>query len=165
MSRTPTVATTSEQSSSTKRALPLHVFVRGVDVVRLNARYKYPHPPHQIALQHVLEVVSDFGRRNGQMVAVCADEIQQQDIHRERVLRYQLHGTPGYKPNLLTQIDGPVTFRPSQLEPGLQLVDLVTYIYRRLDDHPDADARARAAVIRLGDTLRPVVRAQWLWIP
>ncbi|PPG20931.1 DUF3800 domain-containing protein [Rathayibacter toxicus] len=35
---------------------------RGVDVKRLNARYRYPDQPHKVVLQHLLERVNDYRR-------------------------------------------------------------------------------------------------------
>lgn len=146
-------------------ALPGVMFIRGVDIVRLNARYKYPHPPHQIALQHVLEEISDYGRSRGEQVLIVADEIPDQEAHKTKVLGYQQLGTPGYKRNMLENIESPIVFESSAETPGLQVADLIIYLYRRHDGHVETDARTKDAVEKLWATLKPIWGAVWVWLP
>lgn len=153
---------------------PVSVFIRGVDVVRLNARYRYPLPPHQVVLQHVLEDVSNHGRSQGQAVTVIADEVSDQDGHAERVARFQITGTPGYRSQTLPNITMPITFASSAATPGLQAADLIVYLHRRHEDHfnaswrsdrPDPDPRAVAAANRLWTTIEPRIAKTWTWTP
>ncbi|AMN72853.1 hypothetical protein BFF98_08080 [Corynebacterium pseudotuberculosis] len=51
------------------------VYLEGVDVKRLNARYKYPDSPHEIALRHTLERVNEYCAIAGQMCKVIADTV------------------------------------------------------------------------------------------
>lgn len=153
---------------------PVAVFIRGVDVIRLNSRYRYPNPPHQIVLQHVLEDLSDYGRQHAQMVAVIADEVQDQDGHIQRVARFQLTGTPGYRSQRLPNIIMPIRFQSSADTAGLQAADLVAYLHRRREDQqdafwrdnrPDPDPRAVAAANKLWDIVAPRVIRRWTWTP
>lgn len=50
---------------------------RGVDVKRLNVRYKYPDSPHEIALRHMLERVNEYCSGTGAMCKVTADMVPQ----------------------------------------------------------------------------------------
>jgi hypothetical protein len=146
-------------------ALPGVMYVRGLDIPRLHARYRYPNPPHEIVLQHLLEEVSDYGRSRGQQVLIIADEIPDQEAHKTQVLSYQAVGTPGYKPNKLAYIEKPISFANSAMTPGLQVADLIAYLYRRHNGHVEKDQRARKAVEKLWETLRPIWGAVWVWTP
>lgn len=146
-------------------ALPARIVVRGVDVSRLNARYKYPDPPHQVALQHTLEAIDRCARQHGKQVRIVADIVPGQVAHAEDMVRYQRIGTPGYKSSTLTAVVPPLTFEDSARFPGLQAADAIAYIYRRLDAHTETDGRVGAAVERLWDTLSGLVYEVWRWDP
>ncbi|WP_374946519.1 DUF3800 domain-containing protein [Agreia sp.] len=145
--------------------LPGRMFIRGVDVTRLNARYSYPYPPHRICLQHVLEDVDEYAGRLGKQVVVIADEVQDQDAHAARAELYQTIGTGGYKSSRLSNISMPITFGSSAESPGLQTADLIVYLYRRLDAHVERDVRAKQAVERLWEILKPLRGVVWVWSP
>lgn len=145
--------------------LPGRMFVRGLDIPRLHARYKYPDPPHRIVLQHLLEEISDYGQSLGAQVLVVADEIPDQKAHKTRVETYQRLGTPGYKPNKLAHIQTPITFASSALTPGLQVADLIAYIFRRYDGHTEENTRTRVTVEALWGILAPVWGKVWVWMP
>jgi hypothetical protein len=70
-------------------------------------------------------------------VRVIAEEIADQEAHTSHVLSYQLVGTPGYKSNMLANIEKPIQFQQSHLSPSLQVADLMAYLYRRFDGHRD----------------------------
>jgi hypothetical protein len=153
---------------------PVAIFIRGVDVTRLNARYRYPVPPHQIVLQHVLEDVSDHGKKLAQMVTVIADEVEDQDGHVQRVASFQVVGTPGYRSQTLPNLVMPIRFASSAATGGLQAVDLVVYLHRRCEDHqdasgregrPDPDPRAVATADKLWNIIAGRVQRRWTWTP
>ncbi|AZZ57296.1 DUF3800 domain-containing protein [Rathayibacter iranicus] len=146
-------------------ALPAHVVVRGVDISRLNARYKYPDPPHQVALQHTLEATDRCARQHGKQVRIVADVVPGQVAHAENMVRYQHVGTPGYRSSKLTAVVPPLVFEDSARFPGLQAADAIAYIYRRLDAHVETDNRVGSAVDRLWSTLRDLVYEVWRWDP
>lgn len=117
-------------------------FIQGVDVARLNARYKYPQPPHRIALRHLLEDLNSNARLRKEMVTVIADEVPDQDDHARRMESYQTVTTGGYKPSKLLHIEFPIAFGRSVESPGLQASDLMVYLYRRRDAHVSPDPKA-----------------------
>jgi hypothetical protein len=145
--------------------LPGIVCVRGVDIPRLRARYRYPDPPHRIVLQHVLEEVSACGRRQGRQVRVVADELPDQDSHTTEVETYRQLGTIAGRPARLAHIETPITFACSATTPGLQVADLIAYLYRRYDGHVEKDPRTRAEVEKLWQTLAPVTGVARVWTP
>ena len=73
------------------------VYLEGVDVNRLNARYKYPDSPHEVALRHTLERVNEYCALNGTMCRVIADMVPQQDDFNEAIQGFTRVSTPGYR--------------------------------------------------------------------
>jgi len=141
------------------------LFIQGVDVVRLNARYRDPEPPHLVALRHVLEEVDRFAARMKQQVIVIEDELPDQADHARKVEGYRRLGTGGYKPRGLEAIELPIRFGSSGESPGLQASDLGVYLFRRIDAHIDPDQRSRDAAIRLWASLRPLRPVTRRWDP
>ncbi len=141
---------------------------RGVDVARLNARYSYPDPPHTVVLGHLLERINDYARLNsfGTQVIVIADEIATQEEHQDQFRAYQQLGTGGYRSSRLGHISAPINFASSRLTPGLQAVDMATYIHRRaatpdIEQHP----KAQAVTGRLTGIIYPSTEHKHIWFP
>jgi len=141
------------------------MFIEGVDVARLNARYSYPEPPHRVTLRYLLECVDRYATKHAQEVTVVADEVQDQAAHALRAAAYQLDSTGGYRPSMLASVQMPITFAQSDQVPGLQAADLLVYLYRRLDAHVETNSRARAAVEQMWDLLRPIWGSVRRWDP
>lgn len=145
--------------------LPAAMIIRGVDVRRLNARYRYPDPPHQVALQHLLEQIDSYAKTHGEQVHVVADEVPEQKDHAARMLWYQAVGTPGYLSSHLTSITGNLEFLDSKHSAGLQAADAAAYVYRRYDAHTETNPKVRKAVVKLWDSLAPIRTHVWRWDP
>lgn len=145
--------------------LPGVMFVRGLDIQRLHARYKYPDPPHRIVLQHLLEEIDNYGERRRDHVLIVADELPDEDAHRTQVQTYQQVGTPGYRPSKLARIETPLSFACSATTPGLQVAGLIAYLYRRYDGLVEKDRRTRTQVEKLWSTLSPIRGAVRVWTP
>lgn len=150
------------------RAAGVRYIFRGVDVARLNARYSYPEPPHTVVLGHLLERINDYARLNsfGTQVIVVADEIATQDEHQAQFKAYQELGTGGYRSSRLGHISAPINFASSHLTPGLQAVDMATYIHRRAatpgqQQHP----KAQAVTDRLTGIIYPSTTHKHIWFP
>lgn len=73
--------------------------------------------------------------------------------------------TPGRKPNRLAYVHRPITFVSSALTPGLQVADLIAYLYRRYDGHTQENTRTRVTVEALWGILSPVWGKVWVWMP
>ncbi len=145
--------------------LPVKLIVRGVDVARLNARYRYPEAPYAVALRHLLEQIDLYARRAKDVAVIIADEIQGQASHIAQTMTYQVKGTGGYKPSKLQQIEMPIHYGKSHESPGLQSVDLAVYLYRRLDAHVETNRRTAAKVAELWESLAPIRYHVWRWDP
>lgn len=139
--------------------------MQGVDVVRLNARYRYPEPPHLVTLRHVLEEVDRCATRMKEEVVVIEDELPDQADHARKIESYQRLNTGGCKPRDLTTIELPIRFGSSAQSPELQATDLGVYLVRRIDAHIELDDRAREAAVRLWAMLAPLKPIARRWDP
>lgn len=142
------------------------VYMEGVDVARLNARYRYPDPPYEIALRHLLEKVNAQADLMKDEVYVVADNIEDQALYSAAIEGYTRTGTPGYKSSTLQRIQQPIRFRDSHTEMGLQAADMVVYLMRRfLEPEAGQHARAKRAARSLYGTLLPAVVSCRKWRP
>jgi len=138
--------------------------VRRVD--RLTSRYVDPWPPHQIALQYVLEAVNEHAQLAGESVTVIADQVPDQAHHEARVQAWQLRGrTPGWKPSDLACIESPFQWEDSRAHRGLQAADLLTYIYLRKRFNAGENPRSRKETVRISDLARPILSVENVWTP
>lgn len=149
------------------RAAGIAYLFRGVDINRLNARYKYPEQPHSVVLGHLLERIDDHARksRESDQVIVVADEIATQEIHKKQFEGYQLTGTPGYRSNRLARISTPINFASSRNSVGLQAADLAAYLHHRRNTVVEKHPAAQASMRRLLKEVDPSTVHEWTWIP
>lgn len=142
------------------------VIVEGVDVARLNARYRYPDPPYEITLRHALERVNDLTARLGyESCLVRADMVSKHQDFKEAIEGYTRIGTPGYKSQKLERIEQPIEWFDSVAERGIQAVDLAVYMYRRVaEPDPAENPRARRAARTIMRELGPLYSAR-KWVP
>lgn len=141
---------------------------RGLDVPRLNARYRYPHPPHQVVLGHLLERIDLYMQDvdpGGENCIVVADEIAEQAEHQRRFAEYQLVGTPGYRPSKLQRISAPISFASSRLSEGIQVADLATYMFRRVNVVKSGHPLAMKTQRGLWNIIEETRHHQSIWYP
>lgn len=141
--------------------------LRGVDVARLNARYRYPEHPHKVVLGHLLERINEYCVQTAQAdrCIVIADEVSGQEQYRRHFEEYQLIGTPGYRSSRLARIDAPIQFARSDLVDGLQTADLAVYLHRRMRVVQTANPRALKVQRRLWTLLRESIHHHGDWRP
>lgn len=141
------------------------VYLEGVDVNRLNARYKYPDSPHEVALRHTLERVNEYCALNGQMCKVIADMVPQQDDFNEAIQGFTRVSTPGYRSQKLLCVDGDIEFVDSRESRGVQAADMSVYVLRRHREEATASKSARRATARLVKALGPALVHERKWLP
>lgn len=141
--------------------------LRGLDIPRLHARYKYPDQPHKIVLGHTLERLHERSRdyHASQKITVVADEIATQSQHIAQFEGYQILGTPGYRSSTLSTIVAPITFEPSHSNDGLQIADFGAYLHRRRSTQVEVHPQARRAMRRLGANLDAMTVHNITWEP
>lgn len=148
------------------RTSGIEFILRGLDVERLNARYKYPYQPHSIVFGHLLERIEERSvARIDRPVVIIADEIATQAQHLAQFQAYQISGTPGYRPSRLQSIDPTITFASSRLHDGLQAADLAAYLHRRREAGPEKNSAAARARARLERELDAAVVHRLTWYP
>ena len=144
--------------------LPARVFIEGVDVPQLHIRYKYPDSPHTVTLRHLLEDIQTFAHSRNEQVTIFCDEIGDAKVHQRHFEYYKSTSTSGYKPSSLDNLDS-LSFVKSHEHPGIQVVDQIAYLYRRLDSHTETAQRTRAAVLQMWETVNPIVVKHRRWTP
>lgn len=142
------------------------LILRGVHSARLKARYgTRASPPHSVVLQHLLERVDDHARIHGRHVLVIADEVGEQSRHRSSLIRYRRHGTRGYRARKLDRIVDTLHFAPSYASRMIQAIDLITFLYRRIEQHKESDPRAERANGKLWAEIDRLVTHRHCWHP
>ena len=122
------------------------LIIEGVDVTRLNNRYKYPDPPYDVTLRHALERVNECAERCELLCRVTADFVNDHNQHRAAVEGYMRTGTPGYRTSKLERLVQPVQWSDSGDERGIQAADMLAYMYRRVHEpEPSRSGRADRA--------------------
>jgi len=139
------------------------VLLEGVDVRRLNARYRYPDSPYEVTLRHLLERADGWCAAWGTTCQVTADLIDRQQDFAEAIAGYTRVGTPGFRPSRLERILGP-QWVDSRTEPGVQAADMVAYIMRRHRE-VQGSPKAQRATRSLVHVINPAVRYERKWIP
>jgi hypothetical protein len=136
---------------------PVEIYLRGINTARQKARYRNPHPPHDVVLQHLLERLDE---NIPEPVLVIADEVHDHDRtrHRANLRSFRQSGTPGYRSSYLPRILDTLHYADSRHSRLVQAADLVTFMYVRTTRHTESDPRAARANTRAD---RPVGQAGW----
>ncbi|RCV52373.1 hypothetical protein DEF23_00555 [Marinitenerispora sediminis] len=116
-------------------------------------------------LQHVMEQVNSFARAEKEHVLIIADEVADQDDHRQKLWEYKRDGTPGYQSSKLDRIVDTIHFAPSKASRLLQAVDLIAFLHRRRETHVETDDRARRVNDRLWSHVKIRVQHEHVWLP
>ncbi|MEF9456030.1 DUF3800 domain-containing protein [Mycobacteroides abscessus] len=140
------------------------IHMQGVDVRRLNARYRYPDSPYRVCLRHLLERVHDECTRGRVRSAVTADILDESGAAMAAIAGFVGRPTPGYRPTRLCHIE-PMNYVDSTTSLGVQAADVVTYILRRYLEVTDAHPRALKAARQLYNTALPNIKQCRKWAP
>jgi hypothetical protein len=141
------------------------IILRGVDSAGLRKRYATPEPPHSVVLLHLLERVDECAKQHGEQALVIADEVGEQAKHRSELAMYRRSGTWGYRARKLTQIVDTLHFAPSSASRLVQAIDLVTFLYRRMETHTEPNDKAKRANEQLWARVEPKVHHRLCWYP
>jgi hypothetical protein len=107
------------------------IFVEGVDVRRLRARYRYPENPHATAFRHIVEHIDVWASTESMRIEIVADDIASREAHQRELRHYKEVGTGGFYPRTIVNVHEPIVFLDSRESPGLQLSDTLVYLFRR----------------------------------
>lgn len=141
------------------------VYLEGVDTKRLNARYRYPDKPHEIVLRHLLERVNEHCAKENTKCKIIADSVPHQDEYNDAIQNFKIMGTPGYKSQILLNIDGNINFVDSRRIRGVQAADICVYILRRDREELSVSKKSKRATARLVNALGSALVYERKWIP
>ncbi|MCV7176754.1 DUF3800 domain-containing protein [Mycolicibacterium sphagni] len=140
------------------------IHIQGVDVRRLNARYRYPDSPYRVTLRHLLERVHDECQWRRCRSTVTADILDESDTATAAIAGFVRKATPGYRSTRLCHIE-PMNYVDSQTSLGVQAADVVTYAARRHLEVRDGHPRALKAARQLFNVVQPRLTSCRKWEP
>lgn len=134
---------------------------------RIAERYPFnPWPPHQIALQYLLEEIHRYAKGKNEQVTLIADQVPDQDHHESRMQAFQLKGqTPGYRSESLDSIAFPMQWVDSREHRALQAADLLTFAYLRKWFAQGSHPRPARELDRIYDLFEQMIAASGMWTP
>lgn len=132
------------------------LIIQGVDVKRLNFRYSYPESPHEIKHKNLMDAIDRFAEHKGEKVSIYSDQIDTQERLKMLFSHYQLLSTGGRNPRYLREILT-IEYVESHKHPGIQIVDLCAFLFRRFDEHIENSDKTRKKVVELWEILTPLI--------
>lgn len=141
------------------------LIIRGVDIKRQKERYELADPAHEVVLPQLMERINGYACRKDDIALVICDEIHTHARHREAFRDFKRFGTPGYKSSMLRHIVDTIHFAPSDHSRLLQAVDMVAFLYHRIQHVPESHPKAEAANRRLWNRVLPNVEYAGEWRP
>jgi hypothetical protein len=148
-------------------ALSAVLIIQGVDVKRLRFRYSYPESPHEITHKNLMDAIDRYAEHKGDKVSIYSDQIDTQQRLQTLFSQYQLLSTGGYSPRYLREIVS-IEYVESHMHPGIQIVDLCAFLFRRFDEHIENSNKTREQVIEMWEILSPLIHPYHLprvWRP
>lgn len=136
------------------------IVIRGVDVERLNKRYKRPFEKHELTLAHTLDRVNKFVRDANTWTLLIADELGgKQEQYRSFFESIRRSPRKGMTDTPLDCFVDTMHFGPSDASRFIQAADLTLYLYRRVctaeqeNRHPKARLRDEQLLRIVSDKL------------
>lgn len=108
--------------------------IQGIDSSRLLERYSEPLPPHVLTHKYLLERIDEALEKLDSYALVINDNRTNQtehDYYRDNFHSLIKNGSDGIFPRRINRLVDTLYFVNSKRSRGIQLADLVTYVYRR----------------------------------
>lgn len=137
-------------------ALNAVLIIQGVDVRRLRNRYSYPESPHEVTHKNLMDAIDRFAEYKGEKVSIYSDQIDTQNRLEMLFSQYQLLSTGGRSPRYLREILT-IEYVESHMHPGIQIVDLCAFLFRRFDEHVENSDETRRKVVEMWNILSPLI--------
>ncbi len=139
---------------------------RGVDLVKLRARYSNPYPAHLLTLAHILdEVDTRLLKVHGEKAIVLADDHHSASSSRRILVDFKIQSVPGYTAKPLNNLIDTMYFGPSHASRLLQAADVATYFTNRKMTIVEKDSRAKDAVQRICANIDRATVSSYVWAP
>ena len=146
--------------------LEIHVVHASIDKARLHSRYggDYDDNAYLLALQFLLEKL-DRWRTHEALRIVIADETKEQQLRAVKMVRdLQTWAAGAVAGRQLVSVIDSMHFVDSKDSPGVQLADVIAFIFHRralsTQGHPDADTAVARMISVIGEHT-PTWRAPW----
>lgn len=137
------------------------VIIRGIDHKAMSAKYSSPNPPEEESHKHLLDVLDRYAESKNERLIIYSDEAPQQKRLAELFLEYKVTSTGGSYPRYLKNIER-VEYIDSRSHVGIQIADLIVYLYRRMEDHFKDNEFERNRVQKLWRIIEPIIHP---WYP
>lgn len=147
--------------------LPGVLLIQGVNIELLNNRYKYPRAPHEITHRNLLDSIDKYSESVHQQALIFSDQITLQDDLYRDFQYYKIASTGGEWPRKLLHVTD-VIYVESHLHPGIQIIDLCIFLFRRFDDHIEKNERTSREVEKMWKLLQPLIHPYFeprIWRP
>ena len=141
------------------------IIIRGVDFNAMQSRYQIIHSPEEVSHKHLLDALDRYAESQKETLIVYSDEAPQQKRLGELFLDYKITSTGGKYPRKLKNIIR-VEYIDSKSHLGIQIADLIVYLYRRMDDHFKENIFEQSRVRKLWQIVEPCIHplyAPRLW--
>jgi len=132
------------------------LIIQGVDIKRLKFRYSYPESPHEITHKNLMDAIDRFAEHKGEKVSIYSDQIDTQNRLQMLFSHYQVLSTGGRNPRYLREILA-IEYVESHMHPGIQIVDLCAFLFRRFDEHEETSDETRKKVVEMWKILTPLI--------
>jgi hypothetical protein len=140
------------------------IWIEGLNRQGFRDRYADQHDEHIAVLLHLLEKLNRYANRRGEDLVVIADEHRTAKSAQAALRRARRERIWGYR-GRPQRIADTVYFVSSAGSRLVQAADLVAFLYQRLADGVDRDARAAVANKSLWSVLENVPVHDRLWEP
>jgi Protein of unknown function (DUF3800) len=132
------------------------VIVQGVDFKAMKNQYINPYPPEEESNKHLLDAIDKYAESQHDYVIIYSDEAPQQKRLGELFLKYKITSTGGPYPRFLKNVIR-VEYIDSKSHVGIQIADLIVYIYRRMEDHFKGNEFEQERVRKLWRIIEPCI--------
>ncbi len=136
------------------------VIIRGVDFKAMTEKYLTPHPPEEESHKHLLDALDRYAESQNDVLVIYSDEAPQQKRLGELFLEYKITSTGGTYPRYLRNIVR-VEYIDSRSHVGIQIADLIVYLYRRMEDHFKDHEYERSRVKKLWRIIEPCIHQSY----
>ena len=144
------------------------ILLQGIDKKRLEDRYSLPDDPHRLALKFLIEKIDrkledldSFG------IIICDEKgsALEKDAYRELLREVQVHDTGGPYARKIVRIVDTLHFVNSKKSRGIQAIDLITFLHRRISVHTHASDAENQFTQMLWAKVRDKVVYERTWAP
>lgn len=144
------------------------IILQGVDKKRLKDRYSLPDDPRRLALKFLIEKIDRKLEEFDSFGIIICDETGsalEKDAYRELLREIQVYDTGGAYARKIVRIVDTLHFVSSKKSRGIQAIDLITFLHRRISVHTQASDAENLFTRMLWEKVRHKVVYQRTWVP